>query len=366
MIHKQKLLEAFKQASFVDDIKNIPFKCRKWIDTIVENVFTQKGVYTVLITLIVHKIIDPSQDIRYHQSNMKGGFSGRSIDTQEITPTLKQLGLPSMAESGWLTRSLEQPYPYTLDYNGHINNQKVKEAFLKTIDFIEKNPNNCKEVLRLILNKVIKVQTRETVRVIPLENPEKLTIEKVIDCLNRHFNKTYNIAGGSKLPVLAFYAIYEFLIDELKRYEKYELSPLGSHTASDRTSKTAGDIEVLNDEGIYEAIEIKFNREIDSNILRIAYEKIARFNAHRYYILSDFLIKEDEKNTVLNLIKKVKREHGCQIIINGVLQTIKYYLRLISSLDNFINRYSELVCNDKELKRIHKESWNNILKKFLI
>jgi DNA (cytosine-5)-methyltransferase 1 len=49
---------------------------------------------------------------------MVGGFSGRRIDTQYITPTLKELGLPAMAESGWLTRSLEQPYPYTLDYNG--------------------------------------------------------------------------------------------------------------------------------------------------------------------------------------------------------------------------------------------------------
>ncbi len=55
---------------------------------------------------------------------MAGGFSGRTVDTQFITPVLKKIDLPSMAESGWLTRSLEQPYPYTLDYKGKINRIK--------------------------------------------------------------------------------------------------------------------------------------------------------------------------------------------------------------------------------------------------
>jgi DNA (cytosine-5)-methyltransferase 1 len=44
-----------------------------------------------LVTLLTHKIIDPKQDIRNHQASMKKGFSGRSVDTQFITPTLKEL-----------------------------------------------------------------------------------------------------------------------------------------------------------------------------------------------------------------------------------------------------------------------------------
>ena len=42
-----------------------------------------------------------------------------------------------MAESGWLTRSLEQSFPYTLDYKGNISNKQVKQAFLKLIDSLE-------------------------------------------------------------------------------------------------------------------------------------------------------------------------------------------------------------------------------------
>jgi len=80
------------------------------LNVIKKNIERQVGVYTVLITMSVHKILYPEQDIRRHQSNMEGGFSGRTVDTKYITPTLTELKLPSMSESGWLTRSLEQPY----------------------------------------------------------------------------------------------------------------------------------------------------------------------------------------------------------------------------------------------------------------
>ncbi len=34
-----------------------------------------------------------------------------------------------MAESGWLTRSLEQPYPYTMKYEGEISGKYEKVLF---------------------------------------------------------------------------------------------------------------------------------------------------------------------------------------------------------------------------------------------
>lgn len=99
------------------------------ITTIAQKSFNQKGVFTVFVTLSIYKIVHSKQDIRNHQTQIKNGFSGRSIDTKYITPTLKKLGLPSMAESGWLTRSLEQPYPYDLNYEGKISNKAVKKSF---------------------------------------------------------------------------------------------------------------------------------------------------------------------------------------------------------------------------------------------
>ncbi|MBS1572270.1 MAG: DNA cytosine methyltransferase, partial [Bacteroidetes bacterium] len=92
---------------------------------------------------------------------------------------------------------------------------------------------------------------------------------------------------------------------------------------------------------------------------------IARFNPDRYYILSYFGVKESDKIEIADLVDELKLKHGCQIIINGLLPTIKYYLRLITSLDEFVTNYNELIKNDTEIKKIHKEKWNELIEKHL-
>lgn len=365
MNHKEKLLEIYELSSTVSDISNVNKEIKDSINIIGEKLSSQKGVFTVLVTLITHKILTPKQDIRYHQSSMKNGFSGRSIDTKYITPTLKELGLPSMAESGWLTRSLEQPYPYLLDYSGKISNKKVKTAFLKTLDYAQKRPKTAKNILRLLLHQAIAAKKRLIVPIIPLKNPENITIQKTISSLDSHFNSKYKISGGSKLPVIAFYAIYQLLIDEVKRYEDCSLEKMGSHTASDRTSKSSGDIEILKKGKHYESIEIKLDKPIDANMVRVAIEKIYKFNLNRYYILSHIGINKTEIETIQQLIDETKENHGCQIILNGILPTIKYYLRLVDDTHQFIKAYSKLVEGDRELKSIHKRTWNSIIKNHL-
>jgi DNA (cytosine-5)-methyltransferase 1 len=136
---------------------------------------------------------------------------------------------------------------------------------------------------------------------------------------------------------------------------------LGSHTASDRTSKTAGDIEIYENDTVYEAIEIKLDKAIDKTIVNIAIEKIIRFNPVRYYILSDSGVKNEDKKIIENSINEIKEKHGCQIIINGITPTLKYYLRLIDDLNEFIKIYSNLIEKDCELKNIHKNTWNKII-----
>lgn len=366
MNHKEKLLEIYRCSYLLDDIDDVNNDTKDFIKTIGGKINTQKGVFTVLVTLITHKIIDPTQDVRKHQSSMSGGFSGRSVDFSYITPTLKELGLPSMAESGWLTRSLEQSYPYNLDYNGKISDKVVKTAFLNVLDFVEKNPSSAKNILRLLLFEAIQSKNNSIVAIIPLENSEKLTISSIVKALDEHFRTKYDTHGGSKLPVLAFYAIYKSLINEIGRYKNCTLAEMGSHTASDRTSKSAGDIEIFKSKALFEAIEIKLDKAIDVTMVRIAIEKIARYNPDRYYILSYIGIKESDKLEIADLIDELKLKHGCQIIINGLLPTIKYYLRLITSLDEFVTNYNQLVEKDTEIKKIHKEKWNELITRHLM
>ncbi|PSB10844.1 DNA cytosine methyltransferase [Pleurocapsa sp. CCALA 161] len=361
MNHKQKLLEIYNKSS---DIKNtLSNQLFIYIQTIAQNCTKQKGVYTVLITLLIHKIIEPTQDIRYHQSNLPGGFSGRTIDTQYITPTLKELGLPAMAESGWLTRSLEQPYPYNLNYNGKISNKIVKEAFLNIIDFVENNPDQAELIAQLLIFQVIQATQANQISIIKLINPEKLNIATVINCLEAHFNHKYKTFGASKLPVIAFYAIYLRLVEEVERYKGCSLKDLGSHTASDRTSKTAGDIEIFDKKkSVIEAIEIKYGKPINLQMVLNAKDKILKYHPRRYYIFSTTHIDKVDEMKIQDEIELIARNHGCQVIVNGIIPTLKYYLRLIASVEKFVKDYSKLIEQDKELQAIHKIQWNNILK----
>jgi DNA (cytosine-5)-methyltransferase 1 len=367
MNHREKLLQIYSNITEFDIKTNqITEQIENYVYEIAEKCFEKKGVYTVLITLLVHKILHPLQDIRYHQAEMPGGFSGRSKDTKYITPTLKELGLPAMAESGWLTRSLEQPYPYTLDYNGNISPKSLKTAFLKVIDFVQKHPDRSEHILCLLLQLVHKQKKSNQIEIIKLKNPEKLDIKTLVNALEEHFNYKYETHGGSKLPVIAFYAIYQILVKEIERYNLCRLRELGSHTASDRTSKTAGDIEIFDENNhLVEALEIKHGQDITLQIVYRAKDKIIKHNPGRYYIFASKDINTAETDKINEVIREISSKHGCQVILNGIIPTIKYYLRLIMSLTDFIEGYSKLIESDTELQKIHKEKWNEIITRLI-
>ena len=126
------------------------------IELLVSRSEANKGLIAVLITLLTHKIVNSSQDIRYHQAQQENGFAGRSIDKDIVTPFMKSVRFPAMAESGWLTRSLEQPHPYTLDYPGKIRPDIVKIAFLDIIDKVQVHGIRPERVLLYFFKLLIK------------------------------------------------------------------------------------------------------------------------------------------------------------------------------------------------------------------
>ncbi len=361
MNHKEKLLELYSQCNGEVNLNLLPNEILDFLNIIGDNIESQKGVFTVLVTLGIHKSLNSNQDIRYHQDNMSGGFSGRSIDTKYITPTLKELNLPSMSESGWLTRSLEQPYPYTKDYEGKIGNKKVRFSFLEIVDYMNQNYSQVDSVVKFLLKKSIDIREKNKVEISPLSNPEKLTIDIVIKSFTDFMYTNYTIPGGSKIPVIIFYTVYQILIDELKRYENCKLKDLGYHTTSDRTSKSSGDIEIFNGDKILESLEIKFNIDITSHMVNRALEKIYSYNPSRYYILSTSGISQSDYEEIMTKINKLKTEHGCQLIVNGLIPTLKYYMRLITNINVLLIKITENILQDTELKVEHKKNWKKTL-----
>lgn len=96
----------------------------------------------------------------------------------------------------------------------------------------------------------------------------------------------------------------------------------------------------------------------DNLVISIAREKIERFNPRRYCIFSSSDIDETK---IIDKILQISIDHGCELIVNGTIPTLKYYLRLISSLEDFVSLYSNLVREDTEIQLIHKKKWQEII-----
>lgn len=334
----------------------------KWAAVIVDNAESSKAALTVALTCLTYKIIVPRQDIRKHQQSIEGGFSGRTFDSHVITPFLRRHSFPCMAESGWLTRSFEHKEPYTLSYNGAIKPAALKTAFLSLIDAIqEKNTAERNEALLSLLLELL-IISRDRKSILPAV-PRNLSIAATVSLLDSHFHAKYSAPGAARLPVLALYAVYQCLfVEGLRRFEGKSLLPLESHNSADAQSGRIGDIDVVNADGSeFEAVEVKLDVRVTAEIADRAKEKILRSTASRYYILSTLPAEEGDKADIDAAVRDVATVSGCQLIINGVLPTIKYYMRLLSSPSAFAEAYARLVFTDESVKFEHRERWNSLV-----
>lgn len=361
MNSKQYLEKIYENALQISTKSGFDFQLsqqeRNSLDEILKNSEKSKGVLTVTITSIFYKIENPEQDIRKHQAQIPEGYAGRRFDTQIITPFLKEKQFPAMAESGWLTRSLEQPYPYILDYQGKITPIDLKISFLEILDLLQKGGDGKSYLIYLFVG-LIQKRNNQLIR---LARPNNLSIKTIIEYVRGHFNAKYKSSGASRLPTLAIYAAYECLINELKRFNDKRLLPIESHTSADARSGRIGDIDIVNKEGkSFEAVEIKHNIEISLQLVKDAFSKFKTTQAERYYILSTAGIKESEKNDIYNFIESIRTSHGCQLVVNGVEDSLKYYLRLLENPSDFIEKYASLLEKDEAIKFEHREKWNEL------
>lgn len=341
------------QSSLSDEIKEL-------IDIVVQRAESSKGVVTVLTTLFIQKIFNPMQDIRYHQAQLPNGFSGRSIDTEYITPFMKEVKFPAMAQSGWMTHSLAEPYPYDLNYQGKIKPKKLQSAFLELIDFVEKNPKSAHDVLVFLFKQLIVI--REQSANIELAKPQNFSIAKIIEILQQHFTQQYNSHGAARLPVLAIYAAYQCMIYEVARFKDKNLCALAHHSTADLQSGSIGDIDVnYSDNTAFEGVEVKYEKLITPQLVLDSYEKFKGYKTDRYYLLTTADMSSANWKEIKKNITHIAQIHGCEVIVNGVYPTLKYYLRLLTNTADFINKYVELVKYDDSIKYEHKIAWNNII-----
>lgn len=344
--------------ALVSDSPTLPLSLKGNLREIANMSEDSKGVLAVIITSLVVKAVTPEQDIRAHQAQLPGGYSGRSIDTSFVTPFLKQHHFPAMAESGWLTRSLETSAPYDQNYPGKMRDKDLRQSFLSTIEEINSNPDFAYPALLFLFKKLIELRDSRTIQ---LSRPVGIPIDQIIHYLEQHFNPhIYNVTGASRLPTIALFSAYQCMLSEMKRFNGKTLLPLESHTSADSRSGRIGDIQINDSDSPFEGVEVKHGIKITAQLVLDAYEKFKIHQTKRYYLLSTLESDSDEKKFINEKIAMIKNGHGCQVIVNGIIPTLKYYLRLLEDPSSFIQFYVTNLENDDTLKFQHKEKWNEI------
>jgi DNA (cytosine-5)-methyltransferase 1 len=318
--------------------------------------------FTNIVTCLAIKSALPSVDMRYHQvqiqnqTNRPAGFNFRGISENVIYPWLSEHTFEG-AKSGWQTRTFERPKPYMLTYDENIGD--IKSSFLCTFDEIEVHNQSAEVALTYLIH--LQLILRESKKIV-LSIPRTKDILLIVKVLKDHFFHPYKASkGASRLPVLALYAIYSVLIEQLDRYKGMELKTLEEHSAADSQTGAIGDIEVIlsGTDEVFEAIEVKHDIPLSERIINDATKKIMDKSVDRYYVLTTHATCEpdDELN---QKIAKIKQLYNCQFIANGVIPSLKYYLRLLSDPSLVLPRYVELLASDKSIKHEHRQIWNEL------
>jgi DNA (cytosine-5)-methyltransferase 1 len=107
------------------------------------------------------------------------------------------------------------------------------------------------------------------------------------------------------------------------------LQPLQRHSAADTQTGAIGDVEIAREDGsIFEDIEVKHNIQIN-----------------------DMLIRDAE---MLTQLKEVRAKTECQIIVNGIISSLQYYLRLLTEPKMIIPIYTDLLVTEQAIDNEHR------------
>lgn len=316
----------------------------------------------VLVTLSVFKVYNPNQDIRCNKAEHPGGFAGRTIDEGATVPFLLSKTLPRSVQTHWLSQTFSfQNVCWAREMTLRTQPRWLGPTLIDVVNTLEETEGSlqatkARAMATLILYILIDIRNHSEVL---LTKPKGLVIDRVIYLLDRHFRFGYK-ANSPRLPQIAVYSMYECLIDSMARYAGLSLDPLARMRAADRKARTVGDIVLRKEARPIEAVETKLGVPVGVTVVSEAIEKVRTASVERYLILSTGNIAEDEREAVTRLCLDFRNSNGCEIIVNGLLETIGYYLRLLPDTNGFISKYAERVEKDVDLDYEHRIAWNAI------
>lgn len=316
---------------------------------------TKSAARGVALTLTAYKLVEPGQDIRSHKADHPSGFSARAFDTRVTVPFLISRSLPRSVESHWLSQTFSFAGPYV---PGTILKTQPKVAGELLIDVVNAvnsaDRGTIEAALVGLLVQLIRIRNADKV---VLTRPKDLPIHAVRKLIEAHIAGPYK-ANAPRLPQLAIYAVYSCLVESIGRYHGAELEPLERLKSADRKRGTIGDVVVARAGRRIEAVEIKHDQPIAYIHVAEAIDKVRAESVTRYYLLSNQGIDPADGDEITQKAADFLKQNGCEIIVNGVFDSLAYYLRLLPDTTEFLFRYASLVESDEDTGYEHRVRWN--------
>jgi DNA (cytosine-5)-methyltransferase 1 len=311
----------------------------------------------IALTLFAYKALEADQDIRSHMTGHPGGFNARGVDTEATIPFLAAHSLPRSVESHWMTRVFAVAGPLRTEMEIKTVPKAAGPLLAETVEAVNSLPGEFAAVAAVVvLAGMIEQRNQDRVE---LARPKLLTIEQIAGLLAGHFGRKYE-KNAPRLPQLAVYAAYECLAPSVDRYRGCVLAPLLRMKAADRKAGTVGDVVVLQEDVPFEAVEVKHGEPIATIHTVEAIAKLETAAVGRYFILSTAGIATADEPEIADLVADFRKSNGCEIVTDGVIESIRYYLRLLDDPVEFVNRYAALVESDPDLGYEHRTAWNEI------
>jgi len=316
---------------------------------------TNNAARGIALTLSLYKLIEPTQDIRAHKSQYEGGFSARTFDTKVTVPFLVSKTLPRNVETHWLSQTFSFAGPYV---HGSVLKTQPAVAGPLMIEVVnavnDGGTDRAAAVVVGLLVEFIKVRNAD---IVVLTRPKDLPIHKVRELLEMHLAGPYK-ANAPRLPQLIFFAVYRCLVKHIGRYDGAVLEPLERLKSADRKRGTIGDVVVARAGRRIEAVEIKHDQPISYGHVAEAIDKVRAESVTRYYLLSNKGIDPIDRDRIEERAAEFLKQNGCELIINGIFESLSYYLRLLPNTTDFLFEYANLVERDEDTSYEHRIRWN--------
>lgn len=334
----------------IDDIQEI----KNDLDIIVNNSSKSWAPLKALMVSLIAKIKHQDWDTRYHQIQIGGKYSLRTIDKNYVSSYLYKIGLYDTPTEFALTRSFEKAEPFNKEYSGKISPKECKNAFLNLIEIINFEINN-KLLNDMLVYLLIFLKNRK-IKITGLCNSE-LKLEKKIEIVDiiKILEEINDIGTGSSvIPVIITHTLLSIIQPYL--WKEISINKLKEHTAND--NKSFGDIEgiALKDNKPKIIIEVKYKIHIDETIVMIFDKKTFGENIPLKFII-----------TTANVSRKIVKNNIC---IDSLTSFISSYLQLGLFYETnlcmiFMEELRQKILNYKNLSLQIKETIQTIFIKHL-